>query len=50
MQNMDDIISLLTNEPSLINDFSYNFVDFLLEYLKDEIQKKEKVLKEIEAD
>ena len=50
MQNMDDIISLLTNEPSLINDLSNNEVDFLIEYLKDEIQKKEKVLKEIEAD
>ena len=50
MQNMDDIISLLTNEPALINDLSNNEVDFLIEYLKDEIQKKEKVLKEIEAD
>ena len=50
MQNMDDIISLLTNEPTLINDLSNNEVDFLIEYLKDEIQKKEKVLKEIEAD
>ncbi len=50
MQSMDDIISLLTNEPSLINDLSNNEIDFLIEYLKDEIQKKEKVLKEIEAD
>lgn len=50
MRSMDDIISLLTNEPSLINDLSNNEIDFLIEYLKDEIQKKEKVLKEIEAD
>ena len=50
MQNMDDIISLLTNEPSLINDLSNNEVDFLIEYLKEKKKKKEKVLKEIEAD
>ena len=48
MENIEDIIEVLTNDPSLVDDLPNNEVDFLIDYLQDEIKNKEQIIRELE--